>query len=173
MEKPLPTVAELRNAMSYDPDTGVLTWKPRLDKPKHWNTRYAGQPALHCLHDDGYRKGRLNRKLLRAHRVAWAIHHGHWPEHHIDHVNGNRTDNRIANLRDVPRAENQKNMRKPSDNTSGRIGVWWHTQNAKWIAEIRINGRKKHLGSYADFDAACEAREKAEREHGYHQNHGR
>lgn len=173
MSDQIPSPEELRKLMEYDPDTGALTWRHRSDAQKSWNTRYAETPALNCVHADGYKKGRIARKLYRAHRVAWAIHTGRWPDHHIDHVNGDRSDNRIKNLRDVPRSENQKNMCKPSDNTSGRIGVWWHKQNAKWIAEIRVDKRKKHLGSFTTFDEACAAREKAEIEHGYHKNHGR
>jgi hypothetical protein len=173
MTKDLPTIAELRKLLSYDPDTGVMTWRRRDNVRACWNTRYAGQPALHCVHEDGYRKGRIRRVLFRAHRVAWALHHGSWPAGHIDHVNGDRADNRIENLRDVARHENQRNMRRPSDNTSGRIGVWWHKRNKKWVAEIRTAGRKNHLGSFSSFDEACRAREAAERVDGYHANHGR
>lgn len=173
MAKPLPTAAELRKLLAYDPETGLLTWKPRAAGPQSWNTRYAGAAALNCVHADGYRKGRIYKVLLRAHRVAWAVHHGSWPENHIDHINGDRADNRISNLRNVTRQENQKNMRLPSDNTSGRIGVWWHKKNKKWVAEIKSAGRKRHLGSFTRFEDACKARADAEREDGYHQNHGR
>jgi hypothetical protein len=173
MTTDLPTVAELRKLLLYDPETGLLSWKTRPAERKSWNTRYAGTPALHCIHEDGYRKGRIRRVLFRAHRVAWALHHGSWPAGHIDHINGDRADNRIANLRDVTRHENQRNMRRPSDNTSGRIGVWWHKRNQKWVAEIRTAGRKKHLGSFARFEEACRARAEAEQADGYHENHGR
>lgn len=173
MPKALPTIAELRKLLHYDPDTGALTWRRRAGARACWNTRYAGQGALACVHEDGYRKGRIHRVLYRAHRVAWALHHGSWPAGHIDHVNGDRSDNRIANLRDVDRSTNQRNMRTPSDNTSGRIGVWWNKANGKWIAEIRAAGEKKHLGSFAQFEDACKARENAEQAYGYHKNHGR
>jgi len=173
MTRDLPTIAELRKMLAYDPETGLLSWKTRPAGLKSWNTRYAGTPALHCIHEDGYRKGRIHRVLYRAHRVAWAMHHGSWPAGHIDHINGDRADNRIENLRDVTRHENQRNMRRPSDNTSGRIGVWWHKRNKKWVAEIRTAGRKKHLGSFACFDEACRVREAAEKVDGYHANHGR
>lgn len=174
MTNDLPTVDELRKLLAYNPDTGELTWLPRKNVRKCWNRRYAGHPALACVHSDGYRKGRLHRKLLRAHRVAWAIHHGRWPALDLDHINGDRSDNRISNLRQVTRSENQRNMRLPSDNKSGVIGVYWSTARQKWVAEIRdADGKKKHLGVFEDLKAAADVRKAAEAEHGYHKNHGR
>lgn len=174
MTKDLPSIDELRKLLTYDPDTGDLTWLARRDVKASWNTRYAGRPALACVHEDGYRKGRIHRKLVRAHRVAWALHHGRWPNLDLDHINGDRSDNRISNLREVTRSENQRNMRLPSDNRSGVIGVYWNTQRQRWVAEIRdTRGKKQHLGAFADLDAAAAARRAAEQAAGYHENHGR
>jgi hypothetical protein len=174
MTKDLPSIDELRKLLAYDPDTGDLKWLTRRDVKASWNTRYAGHPALACVHEDGYRKGRIHRKLFRAHRVAWALHHGRWPELDLDHINGNRSDNRIANLREVTRVENQRNMRLPSDNKSGVIGVYWNTARRKWVAEIRdAGGKKRHLGVFEDIEAAAAARRAAEQAAGYHENHGK
>jgi hypothetical protein len=174
MPKDLPTIAELRKMLAYDPDTGDLTWLARRDVKSSWNTRYAGTPALACVHEDGYRKGRIHRRIVRAHRVAWAMHHGRWPELDLDHINGDRSDNRIANLREVTRAENQRNVRRPSNNKSGVIGVYWSTCRSKWVAEIRdAQGKKKHIGVFDDLSEASSARRDAERAEGYHENHGR
>jgi hypothetical protein len=174
MTDDLPTIEELHKLLSYSPDTGALTWRARRDVKASWNTRYAGKPALACIHEDGYRKGRIHRVLFRAHRVAWALHHGSWPELDIDHINGDRSDNRITNLRQVTRSENQRNMRLPSDNKSGVVGVYWSTARKKWVAEIRnAQGRKRHLGVFEDLEDAATARRAAELDEGYHQNHGR
>jgi len=103
-----------------------------------------------------------------AHRVAWALHYGEWPKHEIDHINGNKRDNRIQNLRDVPHLLNQRNRGLRADNTSGADGVSW-MKAGFW----RVTVAGKYLGIFKDFEAAVAARKSAEQAHGYHVNHGR
>lgn len=106
------------------------------------------------------------------HRLVWLMHHDEWPAE-IDHINGIRDDNRIENLRLVTRADNMRNSRRRKDNTSGVMGVSWHSATGKWRAYIGGQDGPLHLGMFADwFDAVC-ARKSAERRQGYHANHGR
>lgn len=172
----LPTPDQLRERLSYDPVTGGLTWRPYSDPAAWqigWNARYAGKPAFAHMSKRGYLNGSWKPHTLTAHRVAWAVHHGEWPTHQIDHINGDRTDNRIANLRDVPNAENAKNMRPKSTNTSGVTGVFFAKHVQKWTAQIRHGGRTRHLGLFSEKREAVAARRIAERQHGFHENHGK
>lgn len=97
------------------------------------------------------------------------MHYGNWPQH-IDHINGDRLDNRIENLREVDRAENMKNMRMPADNTSGFVGVTRHYE--KWKAQITVNGKHIYLGRFDHKKDAIAARIAANRKFGFHENHG-
>lgn len=173
----------LRELIDCDPQTGVLIWRER---PAHffltksyaagWNKRFAGTPALDACKGGGrlaYRHGTVFGVKVKAHRAIWAIVYGRWPEGMIDHINGDSKDNRIENLREVNASENARNVRTPTDNTSGRIGVYFRKGINRWVAKINENGRCRTLGQFKDFSAACAAREAAERAFGYHQNHGR
>ena len=91
----------------------------------------------------------------------WAMHHGEWPEM-LDHINGDRLDNRLKNLRPVSKRENNFNKKMRGDNTSGVIGVRWHKQRHKWNARIALDGKERSLGMYDNIEAAREARLKAE-----------
>lgn len=178
--KDLPTPATLRKLLSYDPDTGLLTWKYRppemfatmLDY-KAWNARFNGKPAFATVKADGYLLGRLFYRSYRAHRIAYAIYHGAWPTGEVDHKNGVRSDNRITNLRDVTRSENQRNAAIPRDNSSGHIGVSLHTPTGRWRARIAAGSKQIYLGLFENFDDAVAARAVAEVKYGYHPNHGR
>jgi hypothetical protein len=169
----------LRQLLSYNPDTGSLIWLPRDDswfkKPsdaKRWNSRYAHTKAF-TTKIKGYLKGCILEKDYYAHRVCWALHHEKWPEFQVDHINGNREDNRIKNLRDVDCLENQKNLALRGDNKAGRIGVSWNSQESKWVASITVNRKWIFLGRYRDVNLAVAARKAAEDLYGYHKNHGR
>ena len=174
------TVKTLRELLDYDPDTGILKWKIRNEKyfisderqAKSWNARYAGKNALTAIDQHGYNRGAVLGQTYAAHRIIWFWMTGEWPEN-IDHINGNRTDNRWENLRSVGRLENQKNMKLSKANTSGRTGVSWYKRAGKWTAVIFANGKNMHLGYFDDFEAACEMRSVAERNYLFHENHGR
>lgn len=109
-------------------------------------------------------------KFYLAHRIAWFLHYGEWPNGQIDHVNGNGLDNRIVNLRCVSGKENIRNCRLSKNNTSGVNGVW--VQGGRFVAEIMVNRKKISLGSYKNIDEAKEARRKAEIKYGFHNLHG-
>lgn len=175
MPRPLPTQEQLRELLHYNPETGELFWKERprsmfkSDRDwKIWNTRYSGKPAFTSLNKNGYHHGAILGVTYLAHRVIWKWMTGEEPDQ-IDHEFGNRSDNRWEKLKDIPGADNQKNMKRFSSNTSGCPGVGWNKANGRWLVRI---GRK-YLGYFDDFEAAVEARKAAEKQQGFHQNHGR
>lgn len=172
-EYELPSINRLKQCLSCDFETGTLTWKPQPDRTKQWNARYSGKPALTASLRGGYRHGQVDRVKLRAHRVVWALYHGRWPSQEIDHINGNPSDNRIENLREVSRSAQMQNCRKGKANKSGQMGVFWHKRANRWTAQISVGGKSRHLGLFDDLEDAVTARKKAELENGFHQNHGR
>jgi hypothetical protein len=177
--KDLPDIETLRNLLRYDPETGELFWLPRdvsLFKTERdcneWDTRYGNKQAG-GINKLGYVVISLSGRKFRAHRVAWAIHHGAWPTDQLDHINGDRVDNRMVNLREVTNHENHKNQKLPCNNTSGVMGVYWHKGLAKWQAQITVDGKRIHLGYFDSIEDAAAARAKAEIKHDFHENHGR
>jgi len=181
--KPLPSPDLLRQLLRYDPDTGKLYWRERPvemfngKNPKRaqsiFNTRYASSEALKNVNTVGYKNGNIFSKVYAAHRVIWALHYGEWPPKDIDHINGNRADNRIKNLRCVDRGTNCRNQKMRNANKSGVMGVMFEKERGKWSARIGHNMKTIHLGRFDTFEEAVAARKKAEKELGYHEHHGR
>jgi len=181
--KPLPSPEVLRQLLSYDPDTGKLFWKERGPEwfkdglrpaewcANQWNNRFSGAVAG-TLTPRGYLKVTVNSEKYWAHRVAWKIYYGCEPLFEIDHINQVKDDNRIENLRDVAPSINSKNSPIGTRNISGVVGVFWNTQKQKWQAKIHCNGKGRHIGFFDDLPAAQTARKQAERELGFHPNHG-
>lgn len=170
-KKILPTPEELRQLLRYEPETGKLYWKERpasmfKTKQSHgtWNTRFAGKEAFTAVGNHGYRVGRVNYKLLLAHRVIWAIHYGEWPEDQIDHIDGDRLNNRIGNLREATNSENNRNRGIGESNTSGFKGATWVSRRKAFQAQIYVDRRNIFLGYHATAEAAhaayCEAAKK-------------
>jgi len=114
----------------------------------------------------------INSRNYKAHRVAWLLHYGSWPKNDIDHIDGNGWNNRMDNLRDVERRENTKNAKMYRNNKSGVTGVTWVDRINKWVAGIRINGKRIHLGSFSDLADAADCRRNASVQYGFHTNHG-
>ena len=166
------SIEALRDALEYDSETGLLTWKYRDGLQNRWNTRFAGKHAFTADDMRGYKRGTFNGKTLRAHRVAFAMVEGRWPNS-VDHINGVKSDNRWINLREVTHQENHRNQPIRSDNTSGRTGVYWHKTTMKWHAAIGVDGKLKHLGIFTKQADAISAREAAEIEHDFDPFHGR
>lgn len=179
-----PSPSDLSELLSYNPDTGLLHWKWRDEKwfsdkgrsasgnQSLWNAKNAGRRAFTSVSASGYLHGTIFHKGYMAHRVAWAVFHGYWPDDCIDHINGIRTDNRIENLRDVGRDENAKNQRLHKTNTSGVTGVSYRSDNGLWRARIRIDRKMRTIGMFASFEDAVSCRKDAEIALNYHENHG-
>lgn len=176
-EAPLIFEKRLGGLFRYDAETGELFWRRRPESmfpdpasAARWNGRYAGKRALTAKTKAGYLTGLLFRKHVKAHSVAWAIAHGRWP-YEIDHINGDKSDNRIANLREVTRQENSRNRGMRSDNCTGVAGV--SKRRGRWLARIQGDSREVTLGTFDTLTEAAAARKAAERRFGYHENHGR
>lgn len=151
------TAEKLRSILHYDPATGIFTWKVRTA-----NQVKAGDIAG-SLDGGGYLSIRVCSRLYLAHRLAWLYTYGEWPKDQIDHINRNKTDNRIANLRDVSHKQNGQNASKPSNNTSGHTGVYWYKRDSKWQAKIMHNQKLIHLGYFTTIEDAVSARKAAEK----------
>lgn len=165
----------LRQSLRYKAEEGRLFWMPRTTAEfaseqahNRWLTLFAGKPAFTSINVNGYPAGRLMNAPLLAHRVAWAITYDEWPKE-IDHINGNRADYRIANLRAVTRSDNARNRRLSGNNTTGVMGVYKTSRGGRY--EARIEGVQ--LGTFDTMEAAVEARRAAEKRLHYHPNHGR
>lgn len=172
--------AEVNLLLRADFEAGRLFWLPRprevfptLNSHSSWNSRYAGKEAFLFIDSAGYHVGSIHNRRYKAHRVLWLMATGQWPINQIDHINGDRADNRLANLRAVSNTDNARNKCRPATNTSGVVGVFWNKKCSKWRALIQANGQLKHLGLFDNFDDAVDARKIAEIELGYHPNHGR
>lgn len=149
----------LLRVLEYDPETGVFTRRIATS-----NVAPAGV-LVGSLAKNGYWLVGVGGKQFYAHRVAWFYVHGSWPAHHIDHINGVKTDNRIANLRDVPRAVNLQNMRRaPSTSKSGLIGAVARPDGS-FAAYIRIDGKNTYLGCFDTAEAAHLSYIEAKRRH--------
>lgn len=176
-KKILPTPEQLRELLTYDPETGKLFWKPRpvemfRDTPQRvaghscaiWNARYAGREAFTCLNDKGYLHGRIFGRDVLAHRAAFALHTGQWPDQWVDHENGIKTDNRATNIRAATPSQNNSNRAYGHNTPGGMKGAYLSGRTNMWRSYIGIDGRQKFLGLFATADLAhaayCEAAKK-------------
>ena len=173
------TTKEIHSLLYADFDNGIIYWKPRpieMFKTKRsyviWNKRFANKIAFTSINGDGYKTGSLLGNPVVAHRMIFALKHNYLPEF-IDHINGNRSDNRIENLRAATRQINGRNAKKPISNTSGHIGVSWNNRDKRWAAYITVNRKRKMLGNFVDKESAIVCRKHNERLLGFHENHGR
>jgi hypothetical protein len=150
-------IRKMEDYITYNPETGVMTWKKVLGN----RTRAGAQCGANV---DSKKYGRVcfDGRHYRAHRVAWALFYKELPPEQIDHINGNRLDNRIANLRAANNAENSRNAQRGKNNTSGVVGVTWHRAAKKWVAQLMFNRRTKYLGLFENIEDAAKARRQAE-----------
>lgn len=155
----------LKEILTYHPETGVFTW--RIGRPKAAAGSVAG-----CLNWKGYWVIGVNGKRYRAHRLAWLYTYGEMPKSTIDHINHNKLDNRIKNLREVTNAQNHKNMGMQKNNKTGFRGVSYAKDRGKFVARIKDGDIYRCLGYFNCATAAAIAYAKAKIDLGYHQNHG-
>ncbi len=180
---PLLSADDLRQLLIYDPATGKLVWRARTlanyshlapDRQALCLARFIrkqeGQEAGSM--DNGYRRLYVGGKSVYSHRVIWCMVYGEWPQHEIDHINGDRTDNRLANIRDVPAVVNARNQGLRRDNTSGCGGVIWHAQSRKWRAVVQGRFGRHDMGLFPDKDDAERAVLAKRAELGFSADHG-
>lgn len=160
-----PTQEKLLDAFVYYPFTGEV---------RHKHTTLSGKAGDLATfnHSGGYLNISVGKKQLLAHRVIYMMVTGNWPKY-IDHINHIRSDNRWCNLRSVEQADNNRNMRKQYNCSSGITGVSLHPPTNKYRAYITYQGKSKHLGLFECLNAAIAARKNAEIQYGYHANHGK
>lgn len=135
------TAQHLRKLLDYDPISGQFTWKIKLNSRSVVGNVAGYNANQRCVI-------RIDKKGYSSHRLVWLHVTGFWPSHGIDHIDGNRLNNKLSNLREATQAENCQNLKKPVDNTSGFIGVTRHTTTGKWEAKITCSKKKYYLGIY-------------------------
>jgi hypothetical protein len=174
---------DINKYIKYDSVSGKLYWKNRAPEDfksgyykaeslcKSWNNRWANKEAFTAVTPQGYYTGALFSKQYLAHRVIWKIVYGYWPDQ-VDHINGNRKDNSLINLRETNSSGNSRNSRLRSDNKTGYHGIY-PSRSGKWWCRIKVGSEVKHLGTFDSLEIAIKARLEAEVKYGYHENHGK
>ncbi len=161
----------LRERLHYDKDTGIFTWTDSKLNANRARGKKAG-----CIYKNGYRYLDLtvNKKpyTYTAHRLAWFYIYGEFPKMMLDHINHNKLDNRISNLREVTHKENQRNKRVNIRNTSGHTGVSFDKTCQKYKAQVTVDGKNKHFGYFQNVEDAAKAAKEAREHYGFHKNHG-
>jgi hypothetical protein len=172
------TPDDLKELLGYNPSTGELWW---MDRPLRFfsdtggrytaqrsktifQSLYAGKPALTAKNPKGYLRGNLFGKGIMAHRAAFCLMTGRWPQNQIDHVNGVRDDNRWCNLREATNRQNQYNQRSAHKSSSRFVGVAWCKRSGRWTAYICPDGTKVPLGNFSSEEDAARMRDVAARQ---------
>ena len=149
----------LRSKLHYNKDNGEFRWAVRC------GMRGVVGALAGSLNAYGYQVVRLDGANYLAHRLAWLYEFGAWPSGQIDHINGEKTDNRIENLRDVAPNVNRQNIRKARSHnkSTGVLGVSFHRRIGKYVAYIRKDGKRTHLGYFEELAVAERAYIEAKR----------
>lgn len=151
------TVGRLREVLAYDPETGVFLWKVAT------SSRNRVGSVAGVINNVGYRVICVDGKHYLAHRLAWFYVHGTWPPHEIDHINRDRADNRLINLRLATKSQNMVNGNLRSDNTTGHKNISWHKGSQKYRVVIQKDGKQYQVGMFTEIDEAIRARDDAAR----------
>lgn len=158
----------IAKVLKYDGLSGTFIWISNL----HSKSVVPNSRAGYLVSRTGYRGISLFGKSYLEHHLAWFITYGVWPTGQIDHINQQRDDNRIANLREVSVAENSRNRSRRKHTKTGEHGIWYNERTRKYVAEITYNGKKVYQKSFDDPDEAVTERKKKSLELGFHENHG-
>jgi hypothetical protein len=149
------TLDYAKEHLDYFPETGLFFWKKlpnKLNNPKL--ASIGGQAGTG--HHSGYVFITLLGKKVAAHRLAWAWNNEDLPGQ-LDHINGNRSDNRLNNLRPATRSQNMHNAKLKTVNKSGHKNVQWDSEFQKWRVRVRVDGRRFHIGRFTDKEMAIKA----------------
>jgi hypothetical protein len=147
------TQERLREVLDYDSREGLFRWRKAISiRVRGKIGMPAGSPDRH-----GYPMIGIDGSRYSAHRLVWFWVYGAWPDGELDHINSDRADYRICNLRLASRSQNCANNRKPKNNTSGFKGVTWDRANKKWAAQLQVKGRHQNLGRFARIEDASAA----------------
>lgn len=143
--------------LNYEPETGKLFWKKKTSN----RVKKIGDECT-AVNTHGYKIVRLFNKLYTQHRIAWLLFYKKLPSYFIDHINGNRIDNRITNLREANYTLNAQNHGISNVNTSGKIGVSYCNYYNKYVSYIDVLGKRKNLGYNSTLEKAIKVRKEAE-----------
>ena len=175
----------IRECYSYDRQTGLLSWNSErplshfknLRGRDSWLRRYAGKEFLNVTHQ-GYKRLHLKKRGYLLHRLVFLIVKGRWPKDQLDHIDGDKTNNRFENLREVSNDLNSKNKRRNPLNKSGHNGVHWDKVARKYSAQgsITQNGKTRRIfiGRFKELEEAVKARRDwQDLSGGYTERHGK
>lgn len=159
----------LKSLFHYSPETGEFK---RIAFINNQGEKYLRESKVTSKHAHGYYMTVIQGKRYRVHHLIFLYMTGELPSSHVDHINGDRVDNRWVNLRLIDRIDNQRNQGLRLDNKVGVIGVYWYPPLKKYQAQITVLGKRIHLGYFPTVIAAKGARKIAEKQYGFHKNHG-
>jgi hypothetical protein len=148
--KPM-TCDQLRERLDYDSESGVFTW--RVSK----NPGIKPGDTASRVNVYGYCRIELDGYDYAAHRLAWLYVHGVWPDGQLDHINGNRSDNRLCNLREATASGNACNRKRRRDNTTGAKGVCWDKEARRFRVIVSVGGKRRHVGRFHGLAEASSA----------------
>lgn len=140
--------AHILNSYRYDSKNGNIYYKQNVGNKK------SGEKAGSVCKNNGYSRMGIGNTVRLLHRVAWFLYYGKWPEKHLDHINGIKSDNRIENLREVTHRQNSFNLKRHREGELLGAHYDKHKYKKKWVAKMRINGKSKFLGSYKTKEEA-------------------
>lgn len=167
--KPLPSLERLNELLTYDPGTGILTWKvlPAISRSNICFNNKCGGKVAGTVGRRGYIMLGIGKVYYLAHRIIWKMQTGIDPVDIIDHEDADRSNNRWLNLREAANGPNIQNSKLRVDNSSGVKGVHWDAQHKKWRAVLTTNGVSVRLGRFASLEEAASVIEAARmRDHG-------
>lgn len=155
------TQQELKSKLSFNPETGIFTWLIAN------NSRVKVGMIAGTFSSTGYVYITIDRKNYKSHRLAWLYMNGECPKDMIDHVDGDKLNNKIVNLRKCNQSQNMQNQKLSKFNTSGYKGVSWHNATSKWRSRAKLKSKQYHLGLFERAEDAFKAYQKFAK-----QNHG-
>lgn len=164
----------MENLINLHSPEEVLSWISELLEYKSsqgqfiWKVFRAGNAKIGdiagSINSQGYIHIKLKGITFKVHRLVWLMEHKEWPKGFIDHLDQNKTNNHISNLRDVDKSTNNFNIKVKENNTSGHPGVYWYAASGKWRAQIGGSKNRKYLGTFNTLEEAITARELAVKE---------